>query len=505
MTSRVYRFAPLLLTFALVACDGGSEDTTDDTTDDTTVDTTDTTDTTEPTDTDDTDDTDEPVVPTEPIYDVDTKTHPDFDSLFWVRWMQQENGVAWAEYKLNDEDGWIAMDQEERRSGANRQLVVGVPYGATYEYRVVYDDGKVEAPYGMGTATAPDAPLPLGTPNIELSDPDGWDPDSDYILGSFNTEGTWGDGKFWTFIMDREGNYYWARRSERFNNTTDTFWTIFVRPHWDRDSIIVDEQGGVTFQGDSNDSKLIRMKLDGTVIEEWAAPKMHHAWDYMSEGEIVYGYKYGNSENLTVINPDRSTYVLWDCTDDWLALNGQSGSYCRSNTVNYDEATNSVLFSFYSLNTVAMVNALTGTTITHFGQAVPNGLAFDPPETVVKWQHGTHFTDAGTVLTSTQTNGFGSQLWVREYEMDIKNGTMTEIFGFTSNSQVSAHNGSYAGEAHRLGNGNTLHNFGSGKRLREISADGNVVWEMSWGGSRMLGRTEFITHEDMRNMLEPEK
>ena len=46
MTSRVYRFAPLLLTFALVACDGGSEDTTDDTTDDTTVDTTDTTDTT---------------------------------------------------------------------------------------------------------------------------------------------------------------------------------------------------------------------------------------------------------------------------------------------------------------------------------------------------------------------------------------------------------------------------------------------------------------------------
>ena len=70
---------------------------------------------------------------------------------------------------------------------------------------------------------------------------------------------------------------------------------------------------------------------------------------------------------------------------------------------------------------------------------------------------------------------------------------------------MSSHNGSYAGEAHRLGNGNTLHNFGSGKRLREITADGNVVWEMSWDGSRMLGRTEFITHEDMRNMLEPEK
>jgi hypothetical protein len=59
--------------------------------------------------------------------------------------------------------------------------------------------------------------------------------------------------------------------------------------------------------------------------------------------------------------------------------------------------------------------------------------------------------------------------------------------------------GKYAGEAHRLENGNTLHNFGTGARMREITPDGDLVWDVKFpggntgGNGRLQGRSVFIT------------
>ena len=47
----------------------------------------------------------------------------------------------------------------------------------------------------------------------------------------------------------------------------------------------------------------------------------------------------------------------------------------------------------------------------------------------------------------------------------------------------------YYGEAHRLPGGNTLHNYGSAARLREITPDGEVVWDADWDAGYM-GRSE---------------
>ena len=58
-----------------------------------------------------------------------------------------------------------------------------------------------------------------------------------------------------------------------------------------------------------------------------------------------------------------------------------------------------------------------------------------------------------------------------------------------------------AGEAHRLPNGNTLHNTGTTPRVREITADDQVVWDLVWQGDRLLGRTVFVT--DLYTLLPP--
>ncbi len=40
-----------------------------------------------------------------------------------------------------------------------------------------------------------------------------------------------------------------------------------------------------------------------------------------------------------------------------------------------------------------------------------------------------------------------------------------------------------------LGNGNTLHNCGSGARVREITPAGEVVWDLTFSSGTYLGRT----------------
>ena len=45
------------------------------------------------------------------------------------------------------------------------------------------------------------------------------------------------------------------------------------------------------------------------------------------------------------------------------------------------------------------------------------------------------------------------------------------------------------GEAHRLPNGNTLHNYGSNARLREVTPEGQVVWDVQWSGSLIARST----------------
>ncbi len=87
-------------------------------------------------------------------------------------------------------------------------------------------------------------------------------------------------------------------------------------------------------------------------------------------------------------------------------------------------------------------------------------------------------------------------LAVREYELDYEEKILRQVWAFGEDEGIA---GKYAGEAHRLINGNTLHNYGTGARLREITPDGELVWDVKFpggntdGNGRLQGRSVFIT------------
>jgi hypothetical protein len=75
---------------------------------------------------------------------------------------------------------------------------------------------------------------------------------------------------------------------------------------------------------------------------------------------------------------------------------------------------------------------------------------------------------------------------VREYAVDEATQTLQEVWSFGTGQGVY---GDTLGEAWRLPAGNTLHNYGSEPRVREITPDGVVVWDIVWPDYPHIGRS----------------
>ena len=88
------------------------------------------------------------------------------------------------------------------------------------------------------------------------------------------------------------------------------------------------------------------------------------------------------------------------------------------------------------------------------------------------------------LLTSSQQAPNSSECVVKEYEMNYDTQTLTRVWAFGFGEGVRS---TQMGEAHRLVNGNTLHNYGDGERLREVTPDREVVWDLDFRD--YLGRT----------------
>jgi len=125
--------------------------------------------------------------------------------------------------------------------------------------------------------------------------------------------------------------------------------------------------------------------------------------------------------------------------------------------------------------------------------------AFDPPETAFWWQHGCYYTEEGTLLTSSYVAEDDDELVVREYTLDEDAQTLRQVWSYRGDEAV---HGETMGEAWRLPGGNTLHNYGEGQRIREVTPDGSVVWDLDFSGGGLLwelGRTTPL--EDLYALL----
>ena len=406
-------------------------------------------------------------------HSVSARLHEGYGSLVYVAWEQPAAATAWVEFSV-DEGAWLSTPPEAVDAGPQEALLLGVPYGHEVTFRVGSDGGGGVLLTDTDSVTTDPLPEGAHAPDAVEGDPAGWDADRPYVFLSM--ESTEGYG-YWAMIVDRQGRVVWARENSLF--------TISLHPRVASDgaALLIDESTFWTLFDEGADSRVVRTRLDGSGEEVYATPGLHHPFTDTADGSIIWAAVDGQDERLMRLRPDGVEELVFDCGEFRRGL--EVYSYCGSNTVWWNEADDTFLYSLYSLETVVEVDAATGEALRWFGH-VPGAWSFSPTESAFWWQHGGYYTDAGTFLTSSKYIDGGQETVVREYELDAASEALVEVWSFGEGEGVY---GDVMGEAHRLPGGNTLHNYGSAALLREVTPAGEVVWEVSWD-AEFMGRSE---------------
>ena len=410
------------------------------------------------------------------IRDVEAALHDTIRSIVVVSWTQDTPGETWFEFSADGET-WLASPREQRDTGAHDELLLGIPYDCEARIRMVVDDTVVGE-----TTTITTGPQPAGVPTLEVLavDPDALDPDVNYVLGSIDEVGDLGvEVATWSFIFDRDGRVVWAWETPAMQAT------IHARVARTGTELLLDYSSFYAVFDGGETSQIARLKIDGTQVALYDTPGLHHPFTDTPDGSLIWGAHNGGWNTLRRMDPDGVTEDIWSCRAFYEEIKEENEYNCSSNTVTWDDASGHLLFSLYTSESVVEIDPATGESLRWFGH-IEDAWGFDPEDSAFWWQHGVHYTADGTMLVSAKKERAGDETVVREYALDEDNETLVQVWSFGEGEGVF---GPEMGEAHRLGNGNTLHNYGSGARVREITHAGDVVWDLTFSSGTYLGRT----------------
>ena len=423
----------------------------------------------------------EPIVYSEAqVSDISWRLHDEIETLVYVSWQQEVAATAHVEYGF-DEGAWLTSPARDLQAGEAEALLLGIPYDHELTFRVVNDFGAGALATEDQHATTGPQPAGIPHPTLTSSTPDLWEPAGSWLLGSINeAEGDWDPGDYWRFILDRQGRYVWAQL------TPDQHWSIYVQVARNGQDILWDES---TYWSDlefGSEGQVHRTKIDGSVVMSYPTPQLQHAFVELPDESIVWGASFGIDDQLKRVDDDGTEWTLWSCAE-YLAEIGED-EYCLHNGLFYDDARDTFLFSLYSVDSILEIDRETAEVVHAWGH-VPGAWGFDPEDSAFWTQHGPSYTNLGTLLVSTYRAEDDEEGVVREYTLDEDQDVLQQIWSFGEGEGIVMES---AGEAHRLRGGNTLHNMGSAARVREITPDGEVVWDVAWEWPRLLGRTLLV-------------
>ncbi len=409
------------------------------------------------------------------------------ETVVRVRWDQPAAGTVWVDY--TGADGAAASTPARSvEAGEVEQIVLGATYDDTLVFEVMQEG--VDPPLYTGEIATGARPEGLPTGTLLADEPSLQDETMPFLLTSMNREGHTRYGLWWVFVMDRAGRVIWAQE------TPETWISRHVSVTLDGQAMLVDRDTLWVDFDNGYGSTIVRMTLDGTVEHTYETRGLHHSFVPLPDKGVAWMAKTDDQyEELHSVTFDGKERTLWDC-EQLHDRTGASGS-CGTNGLFWDEQTGHFLMSAYSTDTVAEIDPDAGEVVRWFGD-MSGAYAFDPEESQFWWQHGPTWTDERTLMVSTKNEEYGDETLVREYTVDEKTSTLTEIWSFGEGRGVY---GQYMGEAHRLPSGNTLHVYGAGGHMAEATHDGEVAWEMTWKGDQHNGHTTPLTHEQLYALL----
>lgn len=406
------------------------------------------------------------------ITELTARVHPVMGSIIELRWTQTGDATVHGEYSFDD-GVWLSTPTYTVGDGSHRLLLLGIPFGTNVTWRLMAGDIPVAADADITTGSLPaDFPMP---DHLE-GDPAATDADTPWIFTSLSPGGG-ALTRAWSFILDRQGRIVWA--TEAPSQRVSFMPLVSV----DGVSFLIDQNSWWgAFDGGVN-SQVVRMDIEGTTLATYRTPGLIHPFTETGDGAIVWSASLGGSsagEELDILDPDGTQRRLLDC-NSFVRSHGEGA--CGSNALFWDPATNRILYSLYSAETLLDIDE-SGTPVRWFGH-MEGSWTFADPDSTFYWQHGGNFLADGHLLLSSRLNPSANETVVREYALDEANEQLVEVWNFGIGEGVWAY---VMGEARRLPGGDTIHNYGTTPRIREATPADDVVWDISWTDTATIGR-----------------
>ena len=260
------------------------------------------------------------------ISDVTADIHDDIGSVVVVTWNQLEAKHGWVEYTF-DEDDWRRSPPRDWTEGSQRELLLGIPYGTDVVVRLVGVLDAVPTASDEVSITTDALPAEVPTASVVTSQPGLWDPDHPYLLAGLED---------WTVILDRQGRVVWVMK------TPAQRVTMHPQTSLDGTDILIDHGSFWATFDNGKASEVIRVKIDGTVVETYATEGLHHPFAELGDGSLIWSAIVGYGETIQRLRPDGGQEQIASCAD-LLGGFGEPG-YCGSNTLRWHEPDDSLLY-----------------------------------------------------------------------------------------------------------------------------------------------------------------
>jgi hypothetical protein len=397
-----------------------------------------------------------------------------------VTWETPEEGTSWVDYSTASGE-FATPEQSAGKSHQHELLGLHPLEDVAYTAHTVGVSGDDYVCDGTITTNN----LPPGAPFIAVSvDVPEKQASFRYLMGAAmnQTEST-------IFVIDRAGHYVWhAQKTEDDTN---------ARPigKFVADGSILSLEFPDAFGIDQ--SELVWRDLEANVTARVPIPYGHHLFGEAPDG--AYGWikadtrdyfdpttgltqpTYGDAvHELAADGTDRELWNAWDWMDpppdldENIVYYPDSWDWTHGNCLFHLADDDAWLFSMANARTVVEVDRGTGATVRSFhggpsemkdgsGLGVVEGNAF-------RHQHDVHVLDDGHLMmfaTRDDKTATGA------FEYAIEDDGLHQVWSYEAPLASWA-----LGQANRLDNGNTLVTFSASGVVREVTPDGEVVWEI---------------------------
>jgi hypothetical protein len=426
----------------------------------------------------------------------------DVHTVVDVSWETHKDGPSWVEYGLDESLGMTTNTVDSSADGTHAFSLLGLPPLTDVFYKTVTDLGNKQLTC-EGTVTTEN--LPAGLPGIEVTVdvPEKRSPEP-YILGAAT-----GDPNA-IFVIDRAGNWLWYQQGTTKVTTIDVEFKIGDSP-----ATLVYNTMATNRRDDVG--TIENVSFDGDKISEVRTEKAHHVFCQGPDGALAWlAIETGDwvdpesGETVTLVGdtirelaPDGTETILFDTWDQWEPARNdgfdtnfypQGLDWTHANGINWNPDRGSYLISFDNIGTVIELDRASGTIVRQFGE-LDGSYAF--PEGTLPFHHQhdpwyDHDGELRMMTTDTTTSRSGGIA----YAIDDGAETATQTWSWGLDQDLRSFS---LGQALLMQNGNSLINYGSTGVIREVTPDGEIVWEASTSSGSWFGQVtpffDFYTGE----------